>query len=106
MVVRSRDGATKAYPVTETKHVDNVCDVTVTPANVTTFVAAATTEAAIAAVQSLEGAGVFGVELFHLRDGTILLNEIAPRPHNSGHYTIEATACCQVRSSNTVCPGN
>jgi phosphoribosylaminoimidazole carboxylase len=106
MVVRSRDGATKAYPVTETKHVDNVCDVTVTPANVTTFVAAAATEAAIVAVQSLEGAGVFGVELFHLRDGTILLNEIAPRPHNSGHYTIEATACCQVRSFNTVCPGN
>ena len=56
------------------------------------------TEAAQNAVASLEGAGVFGVELFLLKYGSILLNEIAPRPHNSGHYTIEATACCQYQS--------
>ena len=41
------------------------------------------------------GAGVFGVELFLLADGTLLLNEVAPRPHNSGHYTIEACATSQ-----------
>ena len=41
------------------------------------------------------GAGVFGVEMFLLADGNILLNEIAPRPHNSGHYTIEACATSQ-----------
>lgn len=41
------------------------------------------------------GAGVFGVEMFLLADGTLLLNEIAPRPHNSGHYTIEACATSQ-----------
>ena len=98
MVVRARDGETRAYPVTETEHVDNICDVTITPADVSTFVAAAATEAAQNAVASLEGAGVFGVELFLLEDGSILLNEIAPRPHNSGHYTIEATACCQYQS--------
>ena len=98
MVVRARDGETRAYPVTETEHVDNICDVTVTPADVSTFVAAAATEAAQNAVASLEGAGVFGVELFLLENGSILLNEIAPRPHNSGHYTIEATACCQYQS--------
>jgi phosphoribosylaminoimidazole carboxylase len=98
MVVRARDGETRAYPVTETEHVDNICDVTITPADVSTFVAAAATEAAQNAVASLEGAGVFGVELFLLKDGSILLNEIAPRPHNSGHYTIEATACCQYQS--------
>ena len=98
MVVRARDGETRAYPVTETEHVDNICDVTITPADVSAFVAAAATEAAQNAVASLEGAGVFGVELFLLKDGSILLNEIAPRPHNSGHYTIEATACCQYQS--------
>jgi len=98
MVVRARDGETRAYPVTETEHVDNICDVTITPADVSTFVAAAATAAAQNAVASLEGAGVFGVELFLLEDGSILLNEIAPRPHNSGHYTIEATACCQYQS--------
>ena len=66
MVVRARDGETRAYPVTETEHVDNICDVTITPADVSTFVAAAATAAAQNAVASLEGAGVFGVELFLL----------------------------------------
>ena len=98
MVVRSKTGETRAYPVTETVHVDNICDTTTTPAIVPSHVAAAATAAAKAAVASLEGAGVFGVELFLLEDGRILLNEIAPRPHNSGHYTIEATACCQYQS--------
>lgn len=41
------------------------------------------------------GAGVFGVEMFLLADGALLLNEVAPRPHNSGHYTIEACATSQ-----------
>ena len=41
------------------------------------------------AIRSLEGAGIFGVELFEMEDGTVLLNEIAPRPHNSGHYTMD-----------------
>jgi formate-dependent phosphoribosylglycinamide formyltransferase (GAR transformylase) len=47
------------------------------------------------AVASLWGAGVFGVEMFLLDDGTILLNEVAPRPHNTGHYTYEACECDQ-----------
>ena len=42
--------------------------------------------------------GVFGVEMFALEDGSVVLNEIAPRPHNSGHYTIEACACSQFES--------
>lgn len=46
-------------------------------------------------VRVVAGAGVFGVEMFLLADGTLLLNEIAPRPHNSGHYTIEACATSQ-----------
>jgi phosphoribosylaminoimidazole carboxylase len=98
MVVRARDGETRAYPVTETTHVDSICDTTVTPANVPSSVAAKAEKAAQTAVASLEGAGIFGVELFELADGRILLNEIAPRPHNSGHYTIEACACCQYQS--------
>lgn len=47
------------------------------------------------AVELLDGVGVFGVELFLLADGQVLLNEIAPRPHNSGHYTIEACVTSQ-----------
>jgi phosphoribosylaminoimidazole carboxylase len=47
------------------------------------------------AVESLNGRGIYGVELFLMKDGSVILNEIAPRPHNTGHYTIEATDCCQ-----------
>ena len=43
----------------------------------------------------LPGVGIFGVELFQMPDGSIMLNEVAPRPHNSGHYTIEACGCSQ-----------
>ena len=99
MVVRSKSGEVKAYPVTETVHANNICDVTTTPANVPSHVANEATTAACAAVGSLEGAGMFGVEMFHLADGRILLNEIAPRPHNSGHYTIEACAVCQYQNT-------
>ena len=53
-------------------------------------------DVAKSAIASFEGAGIFGVELFLLEDGeTVLLNECAPRPHNSGHYTIEACNCSQ-----------
>ena len=62
-------GETRAYPVTETEHVNNICDITTTPAGVSAEVAAAATKAAVEAVASLEGAGVFGVELFHLVGG-------------------------------------
>lgn len=99
MVVRSKSGEVRAYPVTETVHANNICDVTTTPANIPASVAKEATIAAKAAVASLEGAGMFGVEMFHLEDGRILLNEIAPRPHNSGHYTIEACACCQYQNT-------
>jgi phosphoribosylaminoimidazole carboxylase len=95
MVVRSRDGTVISYPVVQTIHKDNICHTTETPAQVPPSVAAAAKQAAERAVACLEGAGVFGVELFLLPDGSIVLNEVAPRPHNSGHYTIEACGMSQ-----------
>ena len=95
MVVRSRDGSVKSFPVVQTIHKDNICHTTEAPACIPPHVADDAQRAAEAAVACLEGAGVFGVELFLLSDGTILLNEVAPRPHNSGHYTIEACAMSQ-----------
>jgi len=95
MVVRAKDGETRAYPVVETVHENNICDTTTTPAPIPNKVAEAVQEAAKKAIGSFTGAGIFGVELFYLADGSILLNECAPRPHNSGHYTIEACACSQ-----------
>ncbi|CAM6127870.1 unnamed protein product [Calypogeia fissa] len=90
MVARGRDGTVRSFPVVETTHKDNICSTVEAPANVSSDVAKKAMTIAEKAIKSLEGAGVFGVELFLLADGQVLLNEVAPRPHNSGHYTIEA----------------
>ncbi|KAL0038459.1 hypothetical protein WJX77_007178 [Trebouxia sp. C0004] len=95
MVARSRNGETKAFPVVETIHKDNICHTTEAPARVPHETLLKAQQVAQQAVECLEGAGVFGVEMFLLADGSLLLNEIAPRPHNSGHYTIEACATSQ-----------
>lgn len=95
MVVRSSAGQLVTYPVVQTVHTDHICDTVRAPAPVGARVAAAADAAARAAVASLPGAGIFGVELFAMPDGSVLLNEVAPRPHNSGHYSIEACATCQ-----------
>ncbi|KIY92617.1 phosphoribosylaminoimidazolecarboxylase [Monoraphidium neglectum] len=95
MVVRSRDGSVLSYPVVETIHKDNICYVTEAPADVPAGVAAAARAAAEKAIACLEGAGIFGVEMFLLPDGSLLLNEVAPRPHNSGHYTQDGCVTSQ-----------
>lgn len=95
MVVRGRDGETRAYPVVETVQRDHICHIVRAPAPISADAAALATELALAAVEAVEGVGIFGVELFALGDGRVLFNEMAPRPHNSGHYTIEACVASQ-----------
>ncbi|KAJ1913872.1 phosphoribosylaminoimidazole carboxylase ade2 [Tieghemiomyces parasiticus] len=95
MVVRGRDGAVKSYPVVETVQRDNICHLVLAPAQIDGTLAARAKKIAETAIISLDGAGVFGVEMFLMEDGGLLLNEIAPRPHNSGHYTIEACETSQ-----------
>lgn len=90
MVARGRDGEIRSFPVVETTHRDNICHTVIAPAGISPLVEAHALQVAELAVGSLAGAGVFGVELFLLADGRVLLNEVAPRPHNSGHYSIEA----------------
>ncbi|XP_028770714.1 phosphoribosylaminoimidazole carboxylase, chloroplastic isoform X2 [Neltuma alba] len=90
IVARGRDNSISCYPVVETIHRDNICHIVKAPANVKWQIRERATEVARKAVNSLEGAGVFAVELFLTSDGVILLNEVAPRPHNSGHHTIES----------------
>ncbi|KAK6439775.1 hypothetical protein LTR95_004016 [Oleoguttula sp. CCFEE 5521] len=91
MVVKTKDRVL-AYRTTETIHTsESICKLTYTPARgISAKVAEQAQELAKKAVQSLWGKGVFGVEMFLLQDGSLVINEIAPRPHNSGHYTIEA----------------
>lgn len=96
MVLRERNGSVHSYPCVETVHEDNICKTVYAPAEVPLGVALRARQLAERAIsEAFVGAGVFGVELFLLRDGRVLLNEIAPRPHNSGHYTIEACSVSQ-----------
>ena len=95
MVVRDAHGNTVAYPVVETVQQDYVCRVVRAPAAIPAEVARQARDVATRAVTAIEGIGVFGVELFLGRDGRVSVNEIAPRPHNSGHYTIDACATSQ-----------
>lgn len=95
MVVRGRDGETRAYPVVETVQHHHICHIVRAPAAISVAEANEATALAVAAVEAVQGVGIFGVELFALADGHILFNEMAPRPHNSGHYTIEACVASQ-----------
>lgn len=95
MVVRGRNGEIRTYPVVETVQHNHICHIVRAPASLPNHIAAQATELAQQAVEAVEGVGIFGVELFLLDDGTVLYNEMAPRPHNSGHYTIEACVTSQ-----------
>ena len=95
IVTRSKNGEHAIYPVVETRQRNHVCEQVVVPASVEDSIADRARHLALQAIEAVEGVGSFGVEFFLLRDGTLLVNEIAPRVHNSGHYTIEACECSQ-----------
>lgn len=96
----------KLYPPTLTVHEDEILRHTLTPAPISETVANRACEVARDTLELLDGRGVFGIELFHHGD-SILLNEIAPRPHNSGHWTIEGAVTSQFENhirAVTDCP--
>ncbi|GMI44351.1 hypothetical protein TrCOL_g425 [Triparma columacea] len=96
MVVRSTTGESKCYPTVSAIQRDSVCRIVVAPARAPESSRLLAQLTAKSAIDSMPGAtGVFGVELFICRDGSVLLNEVAPRPHNTGHYTQDACACSQ-----------
>jgi len=97
MVVRNRAGEARAYPVVDFTAKNSICHTTICPAQCSPAVQARVGEVAVQAITSLGAgaSGIFGVELFVFQDGSVTLNEVAPRPHNSGHYTIEACGCDQ-----------
>ncbi len=95
MITRSLDGQSAVYPVVETVQRDHICHVVKAPAALAEEITARAAEVGRRAVASVGGVGTFGVEMFLGADGTIAVNELAPRVHNSGHYTIEACACSQ-----------
>lgn len=95
MVTRARNGEMVTYPVVETIQKDHICHTVIAPANISEELAAKATEFAKQAVVAVDGVGTLGVEMFLSEHDEILLNEMAPRVHNSGHYSIEACECSQ-----------
>ncbi len=95
MVARSTKGEIKTYPVVETIHKNNICHIVFAPAQIDNKLIKKANDLGIKVMKHLRGAGVFGIEMFLTKDNEVLINEIAPRVHNSGHYTIEACVISQ-----------
>jgi 5-(carboxyamino)imidazole ribonucleotide synthase len=97
IVARSIEGEIRCYPVVEMLFDDrvNICDSVMAPARISKEIEEKSIEISIKSIEVLGGVGIFGVELFLTKNGDILVNEIAPRPHNSGHYTEESCATSQ-----------
>ena len=105
IVARGDDGAVCTWPVAENRHRDGILDVSIAPARVNAALAASAREIATGVAEALDYRGVLCVELFVTRDGRLLVNELAPRPHNSGHYTIDACVTSQFEQQARVLAG-
>ena len=97
VAVRGRDGEFRAWPLTENWHVRGVLSASLAPANVEASLVATAFEHARALAERLDYVGAFALELF-CRDGVLLANELAPRVHNSGHWTIEGAETSQFQN--------
>lgn len=95
IVARSQSGEIAIYPVVETLQTNQVCRHTIAPARINTDIQTQVRNIAEQIVTSLDAIGVFGIEFFLTAEGDISVNEIAPRTHNSGHYTIEGCQTSQ-----------
>ena len=111
VAARGVDGSFAAYPLVENRHVNHILDITIAPAAVQPVIAAEAERLARQLFDRLDVVGVLCIEFFLLQDGSdapspgrLLINEIAPRPHNSGHWTIEGAVTSQFEQQlRTVC---
>ena len=104
VLARGADGDVAAFPVGENRHRDGILETTVVPARVSERLAADATAFAIAVAEAMRYVGVLGVELFVANGGRLFVNEMAPRPHNSGHYTLDACSTDQFEQQlRTLC---
>jgi len=95
IAARSPSGEVMSFPPAENIHVDNILHISIAPANISQEIAERAHKMAEAIATSLESVGLLAVELFMTADGELFVNELAPRPHNSGHYTMEACSVSQ-----------
>ena len=90
VAARSIDGNIVTYPTVQTIHTNHICDTVIVPAPVDDAYRREAESLAQRVLTVFAGAGVFGIEMFLTEDGRVLINEIAPRVHNSGHFTMDA----------------
>lgn len=95
IAARSPRGEIRTFPVAENIHVDNILHVSIVPARAEESVLREAERLASRIAESMEAVGLLAVEMFLTKDGQLYVNELAPRPHNSGHYTMEACATSQ-----------
>jgi 5-(carboxyamino)imidazole ribonucleotide synthase len=105
IVGRDAQGHSVAWPVAENRHRHGILDVTIAPARIDAALAARAGNIATGIAEALDYEGVLCVELFVTRQGELLVNEIAPRPHNSGHYTIDACVTSQFEQQARILAG-
>jgi 5-(carboxyamino)imidazole ribonucleotide synthase len=103
IVARGADGEVATFPVAENRHVNGILETSVVPARVTEGLAEQACEIATKVAEAMAYVGVLAVELFVVGGG-LLVNEMAPRPHNSGHYTMDACSADQFEQQlRTLC---
>jgi 5-(carboxyamino)imidazole ribonucleotide synthase len=95
MVARNPSGQVASFPVAENIHDNGILEMSKVPAGINQEIELRAIKMAEMTMRVLEGSGIFGIEMFVTRNEDVLLNEIAPRPHNSGHYTNEACSVSQ-----------
>jgi len=95
IVARGPDGAMECFDVVENRHANHILDITIAPAEISPETSESALATACAVAEALDLTGLLAIEMFVTRDGGILINEIAPRPHNSGHWTIDACVTSQ-----------
>jgi 5-(carboxyamino)imidazole ribonucleotide synthase len=95
IAARSASGEVKSFPPAENIHVDNILHLSIVPARVPEEIQQRACELAERIVSGMEAVGLLAVEMFVTEDGELFVNELAPRPHNSGHYTMDACVTSQ-----------
>ena len=95
IVARGLDGSMTTWPVCENEHANHILDITLCPARLPAPVAERAAELARSIALALDLAGILAVEMFLMHDGGIVVNELAPRPHNSGHFSFDASVTSQ-----------
>lgn len=95
IAARNTKGQIATYPLVENIHAENILEMTIAPARVSKQVSEEAERIAKKTMDVLHGAGVFGIEMFVTQDEKVLINEIAPRVHNSGHHTLQSSTTSQ-----------